>query len=162
MSRNYSVTEPHPSVVKGAYIGSGRGGAGNYSHYSDVTLTAGANATGPAARIELTRPTQAQRTVFTGRGGAGNKFKPSRVNSPEPEVFQFDEDMMKRRESLAPMYHIGRGGAANFVDESKPKTSRTLSTGSAGSVNSDRSTGSSVRRSVEGVFGKLARRLPKN
>lgn len=162
MSRSYSVTEPHPSVVKGAYLGSGRGGAGNYVHYSDATLTSGPNATGPPARVELTRP-KVQRTVFAGRGGAGNMYKSSRAHySPEPEVFQFDEELMKRRESVpAPMYHIGRGGAANFVVE-KPNANRMNSTASVASVSSERSTSSSVRRSVEGAFSKLSKRLSKN
>ena len=35
MPRNFSVVEPHPSVVNhGGYIGSGIGGAGNYKHYN--------------------------------------------------------------------------------------------------------------------------------
>ncbi|KAK4540173.1 hypothetical protein LTR36_009759 [Oleoguttula mirabilis] len=171
MSRTYSVTEPHPSVAKDAYLGSGRGGAGNYAHYTPATLTAGPNATGPAALIDLTRPTaRPQRTVFAGRGGAGNMYKSHtpRINSPEPAIFQFDEELLKRRSSPAPIFHFGRGGAANFVDETKAGTAgkptgRTGSTGSAASVSSERSgAGSSVRRSMEGAFGKLARRVSKD
>jgi len=84
-------------------------------------------------------------------------FTPSET---EETMFQFDEEMVKRRESQAPVYHIGRGGAANFIDETKPKTTRMGSTDSTASVNSDHSTGS-VRRSMEGAFGRLSRKLSK-
>ncbi|EMC92134.1 hypothetical protein BAUCODRAFT_27483 [Baudoinia panamericana UAMH 10762] len=151
MSRNLSVTEPHPSVVRSSgYIGSGRGGAGNYRLYSSETLTNGPNATGPAARVSLTKPFK--RTVLAGRGGAGN-----RVTEHDEQIFQFDEDMLKRRESAAPIYHVGRGGAANWVDETtlNPRTERTASTDSRASVKSDGSASSSVRRSMEGALGRL-------
>ncbi|TKA30810.1 hypothetical protein B0A50_02530 [Salinomyces thailandicus] len=157
MPRNYSVVEPHPSVVShGGYVGSGIGGAGNYKHYGPAELTSGPTATGPAARVPLKRP-QA-RTVLSGRGGAGNMRK---VNSPEPEMFQFDEDMMQQKMSAAPTYHIGRGGAANFVNEMQPRANRMGSTDSNVSVNSDSSEASSVRRSMEGAFSKLTRKLSK-
>jgi len=76
-------------------------------------------------------------------------FTPS---ATEISMFQFDEEMVKQREPQAPVYHIGRGGAANFVKE--PKTTRTGSTDSVASVNSARSD-----NSVKDVFGKLARKL---
>jgi len=158
-SRNLSVVEPHPSVVKsGAYIGSGIGGAGNIRRYDSTALSSGPDATGPASALaSISRPSQ-KRVVASGRGGAGNMFRPTE----EPSIFQFDEELVKRRESAAPMYHIGRGGAANFIDETKPKANRMNSIDSAASVNSDRSTASSVRRSMEGAFSKLARRTTKN
>jgi len=84
------------------------------------------------------------------------------AHSPEPEIFQFDEEMVKRRENAAPTYHIGRGGAANFVDERNPGMSRMCSGGSTASVTSDKSTASSVRRSMEGAFGRLTRTFSKN
>lgn len=161
MSRTYSVTEPHPSVVKGGYIGTGRGGAGNYKHYKSSELSAGPSATGPAARVTLPQPET--RNVAAGRGGAGNMFRATPpAFEAEQRVFQFDEEMVKRREAAAPMYHIGRGGAANFVDETKPRANRMGSTDSTASISSERSTGSSVRRSVEGAFGRMTRKLSKN
>jgi len=156
MSRSFSVTEPHPSVAKGGYIGSGRGGAGNYKSYKHTEVTAGPTASGPAARISLIRPSK--RAVVSGRGGAGNVFTPT---EPEEAMFQFDEEMVKKREFVAPMYHIGRGGAANWVDETKPRSSRANSSDSSASMDSERSTASSVRRSMEGAFGRLARRVSK-
>ncbi|KAK5133517.1 hypothetical protein LTR08_007654 [Meristemomyces frigidus] len=162
MARNYSVTEPHPSVATGAaYIGSGIGGAGNYKHYTLANLTPGPSASGPAARVELTRPHA--RTVLSGRGGAGNsrRFK---ANSPEPAVFQFDEELMKQRGTVAPIYHFGRGGGGNFVDERKSSgadRNGSSDADSAASITSDRSTSSSVRRTMEGAFGKLNKVLSK-
>ena len=154
MSRNFSVTEPHPSVPRsGAYIGGGRGGAGNYKRYNSDELTSGPSAAGPASRITLSKPVQ--RVVPAGRGGAGNMFKPSQ---PEVPMFQFDEELVQRRESQAPVYHIGRGGAANFIDETKPRANRMGSSDSSASVTSNSSSGS-VRRSLEGAVKKVQRSL---
>jgi hypothetical protein len=147
MSRNYSVTEPHPSVPKsGTFVlGSGIGGAGNFKRYTPAEVTQGSNARAPSS----------QRTIRVGRGGAGN-FVPT---SPETEqaMFQFDEEMHARREHQAPVYHIGRGGAANFVNESKPRAQRMPSS-DASSVSSGSSAGS-ARRSIEGAIGKFTRKL---
>ncbi|KAK6428113.1 hypothetical protein LTR95_015744 [Oleoguttula sp. CCFEE 5521] len=156
MSRNYSVTEPHPSVSKsGSYIiSSGIGGAGNYKRYNASELTAGPSATGPASLVALAK--QPQRVVRTGRGGAGNFSRSTSATVEEPQrIFQFDEEMVKRRETQAPVYHIGRGGAANFVNDAKPRVARMGSTGSADSVSSGESAASSVRSAV----GRLGRVL---
>jgi hypothetical protein len=72
-------------------------------------------------------------------------------------MFQFDEEMHARRENQAPVYHIGRGGAANFVNESKPRAHRMPSS-DASSVSSGSSAGS-ARRSIEGAIGKFTRKL---
>ena len=137
-------------------MGGGRGGAGNYKHYAGSEISSGPNAAGPASRVSLTRPFK--RTMTAGRGGAGNMFTPTET---EISIFQFDEEMVKRRETQAPVYHIGRGGAANVIDETKPRTGRNYSTDSTASISSGGSDGSSVRRSVEGAFGKLTRKLSK-
>ncbi|KAH9829740.1 Protein of unknown function (DUF3602) [Teratosphaeria destructans] len=157
MSRNLSVTEPHPSVVKSGYIGSGRGGVGNYGHYEDGSVSDGPTATGPPARASLTRP--AKRTVYSGRGGAGNAYKASAAS--EELIFQFDEEL-KRRSSVAPVfYSIGRGGGGNFVNEAardgRPRSLRAGSGESIASADSDRSTASRVGD----AFGRLTRRISK-
>ena len=157
MSRNLSVVEPHPSVVSGGYIGSGRGGAGNYKHYKRSDLSDGATATGPPARTNIPKPSK--RVFLGGRGGAGNAITPNRQS--EEAIFQFDEEMLKRRESVAPTYHIGRGGAANWVDESKPRTERMGSTDSSASTHSGASTSSSVRRSMGDALGRWSKRLSR-
>ena len=156
MSRNYSVTEPHPSVPSsGSFVlGSGIGGAGNYKRYAQTELTSGPSAQGPPSRIVLNRAPSSQRPVRVGRGGAGNFV----AKTPETEqaMFQFDEEMHARRENQAPVYHIGRGGAANFVNEGNPSNQRQAS--DASSVSSGSSAGS-ARRSIEGAFGKFTRKL---
>lgn len=109
------IFEPHPTVPqKGGYIGGGRGGAGNFKKYKGDELTQGAIATGPASLAPLTRPT-VKRIVPSGRGGAGNM-----VLESEESIFQFDEDMAKKRDIEAPVYRIGRGGAGN-VFTSQPQ-----------------------------------------
>ncbi|CAK3949952.1 Hypothetical predicted protein [Lecanosticta acicola] len=117
MSR-FALTEPHPTIPKsGGYIGSGRGGAGNIKKFKPEDLTTGPNATGPASRVPLTRISRPfKRTVPSGRGGAGNM-----ISEPEEPIFQFDEDLVKKRNDSAPVYHIGRGGAGNLFTEAHPK-----------------------------------------
>lgn len=147
MSRNFSVTEPHPSVPKsGGYIYGGRGGAGNYKRYKAEDLTSGPTATGPPSRLNL-QPFKRQAAIPAGRGGAGNMVKPVEA---EERVFSFDEELVRQRENSTPIYHIGRGGAANWVDERRPsKSSRTES------VSSDDSTSSRVRDAL----GKVTRKF---
>lgn len=155
MSRNYSVTEPHPSVPKSGtfVVGGGIGGAGNYRKYQASEVTSGPNASGPASRAPLARPT-VQRHVTVGRGGAGNLYSNASPQSEEA-MFQFDEEITKRREAQAPVYHIGRGGAGNFTSAKKPKTERQGSSGSeSGSIASSNSNGS-----VRSAVGRLTRKL---
>lgn len=155
MSRKVSITEPHPSVPKsGGYIGGGRGGVGNYRRYRPEDLTLGPSASGPASRI----PFKKLSLQHTGRGGAGNMF---RTSDTEERVFQFDEEMVKRREARAPLYHIGRGGSGNCVDETteQSRTERLNSTCSAGSTGSDDSTSNSVRQNVGTALTKLTRKF---
>merc|ERR1711939_152486 len=71
MSRNYSITEPHPSVPTTHMAGYGRGGAGNMVRVNPSNITTGATATGPASAGKLRSP-QANAYFSTGRGGAGN------------------------------------------------------------------------------------------
>ena len=49
---------------------------------------------------------------MSGRGGAGNAFPAS-----ERAIFSFDEELERqlRWESVAPVYHVGRGGAGNLI-----------------------------------------------
>jgi hypothetical protein len=126
MPINYAVTEPHPSIPKsGAYIGGGRGGAGNIRRYQANEITNGQTATGPASRITLSRPFSKRNVVVAGRGGAGNMVNIS-TDHPEDRIFQFDEDMLQSREHVSPVYHIGRGGAGNCVHESSRHSSTAV------------------------------------
>lgn len=158
MSRNYSVTEPHPTVPKsGTFVlGGGIGGAGNYKRYNASELTSGPSASGPPSRITLNRAPSSNRSFRVGRGGAGN-FHTKTPEAEEP-MFQFDEEMHARCESKAPVYHIGRGGAANFVNEAKNVQQPRAVASDASSVSSGSSAGS-ARRSIEGALGKFTRKL---
>ena len=78
-------------------------------------------------------------------------YKPS---DSEERVFQFDEEMVRRRDLQAPVYHIGRGGAANYVDEREPRMTR-LDSASSGSISSE----DGASGHVKGAFSKLARRF---
>ena len=151
----------------------GTGGAGNYRRYKAEDITPGATATGPASRISLSKSSKRQ-PVLSGRGGAGN-YKASEA---EERVFQFDEEMVKKRELQAPVYHIGRGknfsdmissetsanyiqgGAGNWADvKQQPRTERLNSTASALSSGSDGSESDSNARRSESTFSKIARRF---
>jgi hypothetical protein len=156
MSRNLSVTEPHPSVPKsGGYIYGGRGGAGNYKRYKAEEITPGSTATGPASRISLSKSSKRQPVQHVGRGGVGNVYKAAET---EERVFQFDEEMVKKREVQAPVYHIGRGGAGNYSGE-QPRTERLNSSASAISSNSDDSSSEGNAAKTSGPFSKFVRRF---
>ena len=156
MPQQVSVVEPHPTVPKkGGYVmAGGRGGSGNYRKYKPEDITRGADATGPASRISLIRPF-AKRTVTSGRGGAGNMY--SATTDTECTIFQFDEDIIKQRENVSPVYRVGRGGAGNmFTDDSKSLSARKDSVDSAASSTFDR--WSTSRRYSGGVLSIFSRR----
>lgn len=144
----FHLTEPHPSVPSSHYIGTGRGGAGNIKHVDPRSVTPSTSASGPASCVKLTPPPSSGRFVG-GRGGSGNIH----YNS-ERAMFSFDEELalqQKIQEHVTPVYHIGRGGAGNAVDEARPHSSRK---GSASSIMSRSSNESEGRRS--GVLGRLS------
>jgi hypothetical protein len=153
MPPSYRITEPHPSVPASApVIYYGRGGAGNVARVSQVT--SGADASGPASRVKLTPPPSNSR-FLSGRGGAGNVHREN-----ERAMFSFDEELAQQerlREHAAPVYHIGRGGAGNLIDE-EPRKERTGSTSSRESAESE----SNVRRSVESAWSKVSRQFSRN
>ncbi|MCJ1371298.1 hypothetical protein MMC20_002513 [Loxospora ochrophaea] len=149
------VTEPHPSVPSSSsYIHSGRGGAGNV-HRTPQPTTSPHSASGPASLIPLL-PRHVDRAFTSGRGGAGNVHQGS-----ERAIFSFDEELEHQRlHDSAPVYHIGRGGAGNSVDErTLTATGRRGSGSEGGSVVSGGSRVSDVseraRKSVEWVKDKI-------
>lgn len=150
MSR-LSVTEPHPNASKAGYISSGVGGAGNYRRYKPEEVSKGSDATGPASRVPLSKPTK--RVVLGGRGGAGNAVS----SRHEESIFQFDEEMVNKREVSAPIYRIGRGGVGNTFAAQKPASLRKDSTDSSGSE-SDRLSLSGLRKHSGGVLSIFGRR----
>lgn len=80
----------------------------------------------------------------------------------ERAIFSFDEELerqMRRESVVAPVYHVGRGGAGNMVHgdyQSSRRTSRS-ETGSMGSADSNPSDGvaSRARKSLEKGWGKI-------
>jgi len=74
-------------------------------------------------------------------------------------MFSFDEELERQRklmEHQAPIYHIGRGGAGNLVDDMSQK--RRESRSSAGSTSSSES----VRHSMEGAWSKVRGSLARH
>ncbi|PNS19130.1 hypothetical protein CAC42_1866 [Sphaceloma murrayae] len=176
----YQVTEPHPTVksaTKTAYIGSGIGGAGNLRRYDTTNLTSGPAATGPASRAMLPAPPN---TIFAGRGGAGNAYKPSAtrpsiassthrtssesstssaegISPAQRAIFSFDEELereQRMRDNAAKVYHIGRGGAGNAMPSVVPRKSSSASSSVGSSASSE-----GKRRSM---MDRISRTLSRN
>jgi len=150
---NFHISEPHPSA--GAYMYSGRGGAGNAMRIKATEVTPGPTASGPASRTKLPPP-PSNAFYATGRGGAGNMKKSERA------IFSFDEELQQQerlRTQQAPVYHIGRGGAGNLVDEMKPRSHRQNSASSTTSSSSVESEKDGVRRSIENTWQRLSRQF---
>jgi len=150
-SARYSIVEPHPSVPSSHYFSTGRGGAGNVTRAPPST-TPGTDATGPAARVNLTTPTHPRKNFVAGRGGAGNVHP-----SSERAIFSFDEELerqLSQDRHAAPVYHVGRGGAGNLVGAGS--RSSTSSSSASQKVWLDGSVGgggqSSRRRSSDQSF----------
>ncbi|KAI9825004.1 MAG: hypothetical protein M1819_006515 [Sarea resinae] len=157
----FHLTEPHPSVPSTSYIHSGRGGAGNVVHVPANSTTPSTTASGPAARIPLPAPPANERFA-AGRGGFGNMH----TNS-ERAIFSFDEELERQRAIAgreAPVFHIGRGGAGNAVDDHpRPRSGRLNSIDSTASRDSDDSgAGARARRSIDGVLDRLSHTFSRN
>ncbi|OAX77091.1 hypothetical protein ACJ72_08614 [Emergomyces africanus] len=156
----YHLVEPHPSVPRSSrpVMHTSRGGAGNVISLKTTTTTPGQSATGPAsvvARLDKTRP---QDRFTSGRGGAGN------VHSyGERAIFSFDEELerqLRREKEVAPVFHVGRGGAGNTVVPDGFDLSRKYSGGSVKSASSTESIRADplknpTRRSLEARWGKF-------
>jgi len=98
----FTTYEPAPHT---AFYHTGIGGAGNYRKLTSSELAA------PKTKTHDIKPTV--RPFYGGRGGVGNAHSAS-----ERAMFSFDEELQRdklRRDSIAPMYTVGRGGAGNIV-----------------------------------------------
>ncbi|MCJ1259248.1 hypothetical protein MMC24_007084 [Lignoscripta atroalba] len=144
----FHLTEPVPHT---SYIHTGRGGAGNRTHVPPPSTHASSTNYTPAPR-----PTTNNKPIHSGRGGAGNIHPAS-----ERAIFSFDEELS--RERITPVYHVGRGGVGNFVDERRVsnESGTTRRNGSADSMTSRESAGSdgptTARKSVEWVRDRVGR-----
>ncbi|KAK4946568.1 hypothetical protein LTR10_014420 [Elasticomyces elasticus] len=122
-SKRYSIVEPHPSVPSTHYLSTGRGGAGNVTR-APTAVTAGSDASGPAARTSLCSVAAPRKTFTAGRGGAGNVYP-----SSERAIFSFDEELeaqLAQERHAAPVYHVGRGGAGNKAPSSSSNTTNRV------------------------------------
>ncbi|KAI9763511.1 MAG: hypothetical protein M1840_000464 [Geoglossum simile] len=110
-----SLPSIHPAIL----IRGGRGGAGNYRLVEPPpaqTLVSSAASSSDRSCSTFSKSSfrsSSSGMFATGRGGAGNMHFAS-----ERAMFRFDEELAQERrryQAPAPIYHIGRGGAANFV-----------------------------------------------
>ena len=110
-----SLPSIHPTIL----VRGGRGGAGNYrlvEPYPTQPLVSSAASSSDRSCSTFSKSSfkSSSSGIFaTGRGGAGNMHFAS-----ERAMFRFDEELAQERrryQAPAPIYHIGRGGAANFV-----------------------------------------------
>lgn len=80
------------------------------------------------------------------------------ISEPEEPMFQFDEEMVKKRDNSAPVYHIGRGGAGNLFTEAQPRpvnnNTRKDSTDSSASESERVRMGPLRRNSMLSVFSR--------
>ena len=69
-------------------------------------------------------------------------------------MFSFDEELerqMRQEKELAPVYHVGRGGAGNMIyidDSTRRRSSQTTDTASARSNSSAESGAHAVNRNI--------------
>jgi hypothetical protein len=152
-SHNYSVVEPHPHTTT-PYIRTARGGAGNIVK-SSFSQSITASMPAPRSSTDQKRPS----TFKSGRGGAGNVHQ-----SSERAIFSFDEELerqMRHQEAMAPVYHVGRGGAGNMIygDSSTTASHKDSETASAISASSSQSgadiAARTVRKSLEKGWAKV-------
>jgi hypothetical protein len=134
----------------------GRGGAGNVISLRGTVTTSGESAEGPASLTPL--DAHPPKNFLSGRGGAGNIH-----NFSERAIFSFDEELerqMRREKEVAPVFHIGRGGAGNTIDPDgldlawKHRSAHSVGTNSSNTSTTDRVM-NRARRSLEAGWGKL-------
>ncbi|MCJ1322201.1 hypothetical protein MMC15_007547 [Xylographa vitiligo] len=153
------VASPNPSVSSPKYVHTGIGGAGNYHRYEPAASSTSPNPIRSTTTVVPTHPSAQPRRFTSGRGGAGNRYQAS-----ERAMFSFDEELERVRggsEGMAPVYHIGRGGVGNLLDERKMSAAaeRAGSISSGGSGGSDRGVG---ERSKEWLKERLSRGWTSN
>lgn len=154
-STAYKLIEPHPSVpnTKRPALHMSRGGAGNVISLQGTKTTDSQNAEGPASLTRLDSHTPS--TFKSGRGGLGNVH-----SSSERAIFSFDEELERdmRREEMAPVFHVGRGGAGNMIYPATDtySLSRKFSGGSSSSTESVTGRAKEkARRGLERSWSKL-------
>lgn len=156
-SRNYSVVEPHPHATT-PYVHTSRGGAGNVIKTNSTSKYGSTSTSASHPSISSSNP---PKTFISGRGGAGNIY-----HNSERAIFSFDEELerqMRQQDAMAPVYHVGRGGAGNmsYVDASmRRKNSETASARSTSSNESGADIATrSIRRTLGNGWAKVSERF---
>ena len=160
MPTTYHLTEPFPAPTQ-KYVYTGRGGAGNITRsrpVTKVTEPAGnslylvqSTQSHPSPRSLQTDKANVRRAYVSGRGGIGNLHP-----AAERAMFSFDEELelaRKIEDTMAPVYHIGRGGGGNTVDARRDSGSSSTRSGSTSSAGSERG----FRSSLDKVRNRLSR-----
>lgn len=151
---SYRVVEPHPTTPNSSRpaIHTSRGGAGNVVSLKNTTTTPGQSATGPPSVTRL--DSRSQRCFMSGRGGAGNVH-----SSSERAIFSFDEELecqLRREKEVAPVFHVGRGGAGNMVQpEGFGLFRKHSAVESVGSSSSSDSNSDSIKNKARKNIGKF-------
>ena len=120
MAPGYNLAEPFPNAPNRVHTG--RGGAGNVtrtrpkvpgsSSTNSISSSAYPPPRGPSS-MSTSSGSSPPRAFTSGRGGVGNLHPGS-----ERAMFSFDEELERLQaanDTIAPVYHIGRGGQGNLV-----------------------------------------------
>ncbi|KAM5433868.1 hypothetical protein MferCBS31731_006875 [Microsporum ferrugineum] len=142
----YRMLDLNPLSAQENTMYSGRGGAGNFHPLKNNTITSSSSIS--SARTLSSRLGLSPRQLLPGgRGGLGNFHSTS-----EYAIFSFDEELeqqLKREKDVAPVFHIGRGGAGNMAAvPDAPITNlpkKRCGTGSVGSSSGGSSSGGKAK-----------------
>ncbi|KAL8713858.1 MAG: hypothetical protein Q9220_002003 [cf. Caloplaca sp. 1 TL-2023] len=110
------LSEPHPTTTASTRLPTGRGGAGNFTRPPPPSsLPSTTTSVQPSSSSTFSTSSQHNKFI-TGRGGAGNMH----TASSERPMFKFDEELERERRhaEVVPVYHVGRGGMGNLINES--------------------------------------------
>ena len=164
MPAAYHLTEPFPAPSQ-QYVFTGRGGAGNITRSRPVAKVTEPAASGlyvvqsaqpcPPPRNLQTNKTAVRKVYASGRGGIGNLHP-----AAERAMFSFDEELERARkfeDTIAPVYHIGRGGEGNMIQTRQDFGCTNPRSGSISSAESERGFKSNLEK-VKNRFSKLNNR----
>ncbi|KAI4284531.1 MAG: hypothetical protein L6R38_001354 [Xanthoria sp. 2 TBL-2021] len=110
------LSEPHPTTTSSTRVPTGRGGAGNFTRPPPPSALPSTTTTvNPSSSSIFSSASSKNNKFVTGRGGAGN-FHGAQEQRP---MFKFDEELERERRhaEVVPVYHVGRGGVGNLVNE---------------------------------------------
>ncbi|KAL9634553.1 MAG: hypothetical protein Q9204_002952 [Flavoplaca sp. TL-2023a] len=110
------LSEPHPTTTSSTRLPTGRGGIGNFTRPAPPSALPSTTTTVDSSSSSIFSSGSSKNSKFaTGRGGAGN-FHSAQEQRP---MFKFDEELERERRhaEAVPVYHVGRGGVGNLINE---------------------------------------------